>query len=58
MIPNKFLNCGVEVGVFYQGKKALSSRLLQGFEILGHDVVRQKKNYLKLQYSSFKATCA
>lgn len=43
MIPNKFLNCGVEVGVFYQGKKALSSRLLQGFEILGHDVVRQKK---------------
>lgn len=48
MIPNKFLNCGVEVGVLSQGKRALSSTLLQGFKIMCHDVIR-KKIYLKFQ---------
>lgn len=33
----------MEVGVFYQGKKALSNKLLQGFKIMGHDV-RSPKN--------------
>lgn len=42
IIPNKFLNCEVEVGVLSQGKRALSSTLLQGFKIMCHDVIRTK----------------
>lgn len=43
MVPNKFLNCGVEAEVFYQGKKALNNRLLQCYKIEGHGAIRLKK---------------
>lgn len=43
MVPSKLLNCGVEAEVFYQGKKALNNRLLQGYKIMGHGAIRQKK---------------